>query len=150
MGNNLQKARSLYSVRTRESPNAFTSVYSPQAMDEDEVTQSTMGHRTTTMSVMGIPLLASSTNQKQSSPIEIKRRENKKTSKLRFQGNEKKKTTEDLKYILEIRREMAAASKAEYQGKMGPTWEEPYRVRKAYGDRAYKLEMLSGEAIDRT
>ncbi|GJR22194.1 reverse transcriptase domain-containing protein [Tanacetum coccineum] len=42
------------------------------------------------------------------------------------------------------------ASKAEYQGKVGPTWEGPYRVRKAYEDGAYKLETLSGEAIDRT
>nr|GEX96251.1 hypothetical protein [Tanacetum cinerariifolium] len=41
-------------------------------------------------------------------------------------------------------------SKAEYQGKMRPTWEGPYRVRKAYGDGAYKLETLSGEAIDQT
>ncbi|GKF24477.1 hypothetical protein Tco_0076799 [Tanacetum coccineum] len=40
------------------------------------------------------------------------------------------------------------ASKAEYQGKMGPMWEVPYRVRKAYGDGAYKPETLSGEAID--
>ncbi|GKC29669.1 hypothetical protein Tco_1036963, partial [Tanacetum coccineum] len=42
------------------------------------------------------------------------------------------------------------ASKAEYQGKLGPTWEGPYRVRKSYGDGAYKLETLSDEAIDRT
>ncbi|GKA57224.1 reverse transcriptase domain-containing protein [Tanacetum coccineum] len=46
-------------------------------------------------------------------------------------------------------RKMGSASKAEYQGKMRPTWEGPYRVRKAYGDGAYKLETLSGEAIDR-
>ncbi|GJU96377.1 reverse transcriptase domain-containing protein [Tanacetum coccineum] len=43
-----------------------------------------------------------------------------------------------------------SASKAEYQGKLGPTWEGPYVIRKAYGDGAYKLEMLSGEAVDRT
>ncbi|GKA68081.1 reverse transcriptase domain-containing protein [Tanacetum coccineum] len=42
------------------------------------------------------------------------------------------------------------ASKAKYQGKMGPTWEGPYVIRKAYGDRANKLETLSGEAVDRT
>ncbi|GKD71464.1 hypothetical protein Tco_1325554, partial [Tanacetum coccineum] len=42
-----------------------------------------------------------------------------------------------------------STSKAEYQGKMGPTWEGPYVIRKAYGDGAYKLEMLSGEAVDR-
>ncbi|GJS25398.1 reverse transcriptase domain-containing protein [Tanacetum coccineum] len=44
----------------------------------------------------------------------------------------------------------SSTSKAEYQGKMGPTWEGPYVIRKAYGDGAYKLEMLSGEAVDRT
>nr|GEX92267.1 reverse transcriptase domain-containing protein [Tanacetum cinerariifolium] len=49
-------------------------------------------------------------------------------------------------YVLRLN----STSKAEYQGKMGPTWEGPYRVRKAYGDRAYKLETLYGKAIDRT
>ncbi|GJY02104.1 hypothetical protein Tco_0360256 [Tanacetum coccineum] len=43
-----------------------------------------------------------------------------------------------------------SASKAKYQGKIGPTWEGPYMIRKAYRDGAYKLETLSGEAIDRT
>nr|GEW10678.1 reverse transcriptase domain-containing protein [Tanacetum cinerariifolium] len=43
-----------------------------------------------------------------------------------------------------------SVSKTEYQGKMGPTWEGPYMIRKAYGDGAYKLEMLSGKAVDRT
>nr|GEX65968.1 reverse transcriptase domain-containing protein [Tanacetum cinerariifolium] len=43
-----------------------------------------------------------------------------------------------------------SASKAEFQGKMRPTWEGPYVVKKAYGDGAYKLEMLSGSLIDRT
>nr|GEU59868.1 hypothetical protein [Tanacetum cinerariifolium] len=43
-----------------------------------------------------------------------------------------------------------SASKAKYQEKMGPTWEGPYMIRKAYGDRAYKIETLSGEAIDQT
>ncbi|GJR88126.1 reverse transcriptase domain-containing protein [Tanacetum coccineum] len=42
------------------------------------------------------------------------------------------------------------ASKAEFQGKMRPTWEGPYIVNKAYGDGAYKLETLSGSSIDRT
>ncbi|GJZ72098.1 reverse transcriptase domain-containing protein [Tanacetum coccineum] len=41
-------------------------------------------------------------------------------------------------------------SKAEYQRKMGPTWEGPYVIRKAYGDGADKLETLSGEVVDRT
>ncbi|GJX50760.1 hypothetical protein Tco_0277605 [Tanacetum coccineum] len=44
----------------------------------------------------------------------------------------------------------ASARKAGYQGKMRPTWEGPYVTRKAYGDGAYKLETLSGEAVDRT
>nr|GEW62291.1 hypothetical protein [Tanacetum cinerariifolium] len=43
-----------------------------------------------------------------------------------------------------------SASKAEFQGKMRPTWEGPYVVKKAYGDGAYKLETLSGSLIDRT
>ncbi|GKC08112.1 hypothetical protein Tco_0999722, partial [Tanacetum coccineum] len=49
-------------------------------------------------------------------------------------------------YVLRLN----SASKAEYQGKMGPTWEGPYVIRKAYGDEAYKLETLSGEVVDRT
>ncbi|GKD94655.1 reverse transcriptase domain-containing protein [Tanacetum coccineum] len=32
---------------------------------------------------------------------------------------------------------------AEFQGKIGPTWEGPYVVKKAYRDGAYKLETLS-------
>nr|GEV51318.1 reverse transcriptase domain-containing protein [Tanacetum cinerariifolium] len=40
--------------------------------------------------------------------------------------------------------------KAEFQGKMGPTWEGPYIVKKAYGDGAYKLKTLSGSPIDQT
>nr|GEX24710.1 reverse transcriptase domain-containing protein [Tanacetum cinerariifolium] len=51
---------------------------------------------------------------------------------------------------LKISHKKGITSKAEYQGKIGPTWEGPYRVRKSYGGRADKLEMLSGEAIDRT
>ncbi|GJT20365.1 hypothetical protein Tco_0890302 [Tanacetum coccineum] len=43
-----------------------------------------------------------------------------------------------------------SASKAEFQGKMGLTWEGPYIVKKAYGDRAHKLETLSSSLIDRT
>ncbi|GKD71820.1 reverse transcriptase domain-containing protein [Tanacetum coccineum] len=39
-------------------------------------------------------------------------------------------------YVLKLN----SASKAEFQGKMGPTWEGPYIVKKAYGDGAYKLE----------
>ncbi|GJX31843.1 reverse transcriptase domain-containing protein [Tanacetum coccineum] len=40
-------------------------------------------------------------------------------------------------------------SKAEFQGKIGPTWEGPYIVKKAYRDGAYKLKTLSGSPIDR-
>ncbi|GKB53139.1 reverse transcriptase domain-containing protein [Tanacetum coccineum] len=57
---------------------------------------------------------------------------------------------DELPQVLWAHRTTPNASKAEYQGKMRPTWEGPYRVRKAYGDGAYKLETLSGEAIDRT
>ncbi|GJR58546.1 hypothetical protein Tco_1500708 [Tanacetum coccineum] len=42
------------------------------------------------------------------------------------------------------------ASKAEFQRKIGPTWEGPYVVRKVYRDGAYKLETLSGSPDDRT
>ncbi|GJS98565.1 reverse transcriptase domain-containing protein [Tanacetum coccineum] len=49
-------------------------------------------------------------------------------------------------YVLRLN----SASKSEFQGKMGPTWEGPYIVKKAYGDGAYKLETLSGSPIDRT
>ncbi|GKE08943.1 reverse transcriptase domain-containing protein, partial [Tanacetum coccineum] len=48
-------------------------------------------------------------------------------------------------YVLRLN----SASKAEFQGKMGPTWEGPYIVKKAYGDGAYKLETLFGSIIDR-
>nr|GEV75842.1 reverse transcriptase domain-containing protein [Tanacetum cinerariifolium] len=43
-----------------------------------------------------------------------------------------------------------SAIKAEFQGKIGPTWEGPYVVKKAYGDEAYKLETLFGFPVDRT
>lgn len=42
------------------------------------------------------------------------------------------------------------ASKAEYQGKLGPTWEGPYVVDEAYGNGAYKLATISGDKVDRT
>ncbi|GJT13143.1 reverse transcriptase domain-containing protein [Tanacetum coccineum] len=35
-------------------------------------------------------------------------------------------------------------------GKMGPTWEGSYIVKKAYEDGAYKLETLSGSPVDQT
>ncbi|GKC60657.1 reverse transcriptase domain-containing protein [Tanacetum coccineum] len=43
-----------------------------------------------------------------------------------------------------------SASKAEFQGKMGPTWEGPHIIKRAYRDEAYKLETLSGSLIDQT
>lgn len=39
------------------------------------------------------------------------------------------------KYVLRLN----SASKAEYQGKLGPAWEESYVVSEAYGKGAYKL-----------
>ncbi|GJW40529.1 hypothetical protein Tco_0066374 [Tanacetum coccineum] len=63
-----------------------------------------------------------------------------------YNKNVKPSTFKPGTYVLQLNN----ASKAEYQGKMGPTWEGPYVIRKAYGDRAYKLETLSGEAVDRT
>ncbi|GJY09505.1 reverse transcriptase domain-containing protein [Tanacetum coccineum] len=49
-------------------------------------------------------------------------------------------------YVLRLN----SASKVEIQGKMGPTWEGPNVVRKAYRDEAYKLETLSSSLVDRT
>ncbi|GKC28117.1 reverse transcriptase domain-containing protein [Tanacetum coccineum] len=48
-------------------------------------------------------------------------------------------------YVLRLN----SASKVEFQGKMRPTWEGPYIVRKAYGYGAYKMETLSGSSVDR-
>ncbi|GKD12549.1 hypothetical protein Tco_1196956, partial [Tanacetum coccineum] len=63
-----------------------------------------------------------------------------------YNKNVKPSTFKPGTYMLRLN----SASKAEYQGKMGPTWEGPYVIRKAYEDEAYKLETLSGEAVDRT
>nr|GEV23279.1 reverse transcriptase domain-containing protein [Tanacetum cinerariifolium] len=63
-----------------------------------------------------------------------------------YNKNVKPSTFKSGTYVLRLN----SASKAEYQGKMGPTWEGPYVIRKAYGDGTYKLETLSGEAVDRT
>ena len=49
-------------------------------------------------------------------------------------------------YVLRLN----SASKAEYQGKLGPTWEGPYVVAEAYGNGAYKLATIFGEEVDRT
>lgn len=43
-----------------------------------------------------------------------------------------------------------SASKAEYQEKLGPTWEGPYVISEAYGKGAYKLATLFGDEVDRT
>ncbi|GJT18766.1 hypothetical protein Tco_0877472 [Tanacetum coccineum] len=42
------------------------------------------------------------------------------------------------------------ASKAEYQGNMGPTWEEPYIILEACGKGSYKLKTLDVYSVDRT
>ncbi|GJS65156.1 reverse transcriptase domain-containing protein [Tanacetum coccineum] len=63
-----------------------------------------------------------------------------------YNKNVKPSTFKPGTYVLRLNN----ASKAEYQGKIGPTWEGPYVIRKAYKHRAYKLETLSGEAVDRT
>ncbi|GKD91881.1 hypothetical protein Tco_1371718 [Tanacetum coccineum] len=63
-----------------------------------------------------------------------------------YNKNVKPSTFKPGTYVLQLNN----ASKAEYQGKMRLMWEGPYRVRKAYGDGAYKLETLFGKAIDRT
>ncbi|GJS73889.1 hypothetical protein Tco_0706730 [Tanacetum coccineum] len=63
-----------------------------------------------------------------------------------YNKNVKPSTFKPGTYVLRLN----SASKAEYQGKMRPTWEGPYRVRKAYGDGACKLETLSVKAIDQT
>lgn len=42
------------------------------------------------------------------------------------------------------------ASRAQSQGKLGPIWEEPYKVIKANHNGAYKLEMMEGRKIQRT
>ena len=49
-------------------------------------------------------------------------------------------------YVLRLN----SASKAEYQGKLGPTWEGPYVVAEAYGKGAYKLATIFGDEVDRT
>ncbi|GJW40435.1 hypothetical protein Tco_0066280 [Tanacetum coccineum] len=57
-----------------------------------------------------------------------------------YNKNDKPSTFKPSTYVLRLN----SASKAEYQGKIGPTWEGPYMIRKAYRDEAYKLETLSG------
>ncbi|GJV07743.1 reverse transcriptase domain-containing protein [Tanacetum coccineum] len=63
-----------------------------------------------------------------------------------YNKNVKPSTFKPGTYVLRLNN----ANKAEYQGKIGPTWEGHYMIRKAYRDGAYKLEILSSEAVDRT
>ncbi|GJR72932.1 reverse transcriptase domain-containing protein [Tanacetum coccineum] len=49
-------------------------------------------------------------------------------------------------YVLRLN----SASKVEYMGKMGPTWEGPYKVLEADGKGAYVLSTLKGRIILRT
>ncbi|GJS76704.1 reverse transcriptase domain-containing protein [Tanacetum coccineum] len=76
----------------------------------------------------------------------IKEAHNKQKLEGYYNKNVKPSTFKPSTYVLRLN----SASKAEYQGKMVPTWEGPYMIRKAYGDGAYKLETLSGEVVDRT
>ena len=49
-------------------------------------------------------------------------------------------------YVLRLN----SASKAEYQGKLGPTWEGAYVIAESYGNGTYKLTTLFGDEVDRT
>ncbi|GKC92688.1 reverse transcriptase domain-containing protein [Tanacetum coccineum] len=42
------------------------------------------------------------------------------------------------------------ASRVEDQGKLGPKWEGPYRVTKAYQNGSYKLQTMGGKEVPRT
>ncbi|GKC02838.1 reverse transcriptase domain-containing protein, partial [Tanacetum coccineum] len=59
--------------------------------------------------------------------------------------------------LLDERREIASirearneVSRAANTGKLGPTWEGPYKVIKAFQSEAYKLSNIEGEEIPRT
>nr|GEZ10327.1 reverse transcriptase domain-containing protein [Tanacetum cinerariifolium] len=60
--------------------------------------------------------------------------------------------------LLDKRREIATireakrneVSRVSNTGKLGPTWEGPYKVIQAFQSRAYKLSNMEGEAIPRT
>ncbi|GJY19299.1 reverse transcriptase domain-containing protein [Tanacetum coccineum] len=83
-------------------------------------------------------------------PIEIKRREivfiTEAYYKEKLEGYYNKhvrpSTFKPGTYVLKLN----SASKAEFQGKMRPTLEGPYIVKKAYGDGAYKIETLYGSS----
>ncbi|GJU40944.1 reverse transcriptase domain-containing protein [Tanacetum coccineum] len=120
----------------------------------DELPLVLWAHRTTPKSSNGKNPFSLVYGSKAVIPIEISM-ETKRVQDFDPKENEKRRLEDP--DILDERREMASikeshynASKAGYQGKMGPTWEGPYVIRKAYKDEAYKLETLSGEAVDRT
>ncbi|GKC99716.1 reverse transcriptase domain-containing protein [Tanacetum coccineum] len=120
----------------------------------DELSQVLWAHRIMPKSSNGKTPFSLVYGSKAVIPIEISM-ETKRVQDFDPKEN-KKRRLEDLD-ILDERREMASikeahynASKAEYQGKMGPTWEGPYVIRKAYKDGAYKLETLFGEVVDQT
>ncbi|GJS79091.1 reverse transcriptase domain-containing protein [Tanacetum coccineum] len=146
---------------------AFTSVYHPQANGLVEVTNREIVKRHGTKTRNGTPGLEISVETKRVQDFDSKENEKRRQEDLdvleerremaaikeahykqKLEGyynkNVKPSTFKPKTYVLRLN----SASKAEYQGKMGPMWEVPYRVRKAYGDGAYKLETLSGEAID--
>nr|GEW80725.1 reverse transcriptase domain-containing protein [Tanacetum cinerariifolium] len=92
-------------------------------------------------------------------PIEISV-ETKRVKEFKVKLNEKRHR-EDLDIFKERReitsireayykQKMESASKAEFQGNMGPTWEGAYVVIKSYEDGAYKLETLSRYLVDQT
>ncbi|GKB43198.1 reverse transcriptase domain-containing protein [Tanacetum coccineum] len=120
----------------------------------DELLQVLWAHRTTPKSSNGETPFSLVYGSEAVIPIEIKRREMASIKEAYYKQwlegyynkNVKPSTFKLGTYVLRLN----TTSKAEYQGKMGPTWEGPYVIRKAYGDRAHKLEMLSGEAVDRT
>ncbi|GKB95700.1 reverse transcriptase domain-containing protein [Tanacetum coccineum] len=139
---------------------AFTSVYHPQANGQVEVTkrdivkgmerrlgktyqgwvdelpQVLWAHRTTLKSNNRETPFSLVYGSEVVVPIEISI-ETKRIQDFDVKQNEKRRT-----YVLKLN----SASKVEFQGKMGPTWEGPYIVKKAYGDGAYKIETLYGSS----
>ncbi|GJV02677.1 reverse transcriptase domain-containing protein [Tanacetum coccineum] len=120
----------------------------------DELPQVLWAHRTTPKSKNRETPFSLVYGSEAVIPIEIKKREMASIKEVHYKQRREGYYNKNVKpsmfkpgtYVLRLNN----ASKAEYQGKMGPTWEGPYVIRKAYGDGAYKLETLSGEAVDRT
>ncbi|GJS46891.1 hypothetical protein Tco_0597012 [Tanacetum coccineum] len=109
----------------------------------DELPQVLWAHRTTLKSSNGETSFNLVYGLKAVVPIEVSV-ETKRIKEFKVRQNEKGRR-EDLDIL-----EDPEIHKAEFQGKMGPTWEGPYVVKKTYGDGAYKLETLSGSHVDRT